>query len=147
MNVRLSVTTSNFSSPTLTTLVMNAVEINPLEYTSYNKQQQVFVKQTNIITYSMEIECVCSCLSEWKTESQSTSVHVRVTDGCMCVLLPCHCQSISGSQHLALPSVSDNKGPCVNVRTHTHKQYIKQHEAHNHFTVLKEELGPEVMHC
>lgn len=36
INVRLFVTTSNFSSPTLVTLVMKEVEMIPLEYTSYN---------------------------------------------------------------------------------------------------------------
>lgn len=37
---------------------MNAVEIIPLEYTSYNKQQQLSVKQIHIMTYSMQLECV-----------------------------------------------------------------------------------------
>lgn len=32
---------------------------------------------------------------------------------CACLLLPCHRQNISGSQHPALPIVSGNKGLCV----------------------------------
>lgn len=37
INVRLFVTTSNFSSPTLVTVVTKAIEMIPLEYTSYNR--------------------------------------------------------------------------------------------------------------
>lgn len=44
----------------------------------------------------------------------------NVMSYCISLLLPCHCQNISGSQHPALPIVSDNKGPCVQGQTHKH---------------------------
>lgn len=134
INVLLFVATSNLSSPTLVTLVMKAVEMIPLEYTSCETAHthSYSVKQIYIshITCRLRVVCicirlhvdvcvvVCVCLSPF-WESLSQWICVCRSDLCnndlicMCVLLPFHCQNISGSQHLASPIVAGNKGPCV----------------------------------
>lgn len=46
------------------------------------------------------------------------------------LLLPCHCQSISGSQHPASPIVSDNKGRCEGQKKQTYRGQSMRHVLH-----------------
>lgn len=129
INVRLFVATSNLSSPTLDILVMKAVEMIPLEYTSYNWTTTIQICSVKHICIGYSA-CrlyvfVCTRVHAWVCWKPYFNTQECRKGQCnnviYLVLLPCHCQSISGSQHPASPIVSDNKGLYVG--------YIQKHNS------------------